>query len=251
MRRNSASSFYHSEALGSVTELTGIGEATTDTYLYDAFGSLLASSGSSVNPFRYGGKVGYYRIADGSLLSAGFRELAPGLGRWLSRDPLRGWIVPFASGWHPQMLSYVLRSGARVRIICFPADICAGLDPKTIRTSLLNMQWEAGYRYCANMPTFCFDPSGLSWCLLLFIIVLGVAVVFPYCVLPFLSRPKPKRRKSKGKGSGKYVLHRGPHGEGIIESEDSMDLEEEEEYPHTIEPRYYPPPPTRCPIAGR
>ena len=32
----------------------------TDSYLYDSFGNILLTSGSTVNAFRYVGRLGYY-----------------------------------------------------------------------------------------------------------------------------------------------------------------------------------------------
>ncbi|MBM3500427.1 MAG: hypothetical protein FJX74_17355, partial [Armatimonadetes bacterium] len=57
MRRASTTSFYHSDALGSTRALTDGDEAVTDTYLYSAFGNLLASTGSTENPYRYIGEL--------------------------------------------------------------------------------------------------------------------------------------------------------------------------------------------------
>ena len=59
-RRGSTSSFYHFEALGSTRNLTASNGATSDSFLYDAFGNLVTSSGSTVNPFRFVGQLGYY-----------------------------------------------------------------------------------------------------------------------------------------------------------------------------------------------
>ena len=47
MRRDSASSFYHYNHLGTALALTGADEAVTDTYRHDAWGVLLASTGST------------------------------------------------------------------------------------------------------------------------------------------------------------------------------------------------------------
>jgi len=57
-------------------------------YLYSAFGpELLAPAGS--NPYRFGGQVGYYRD-EAERLYIRAREYAPGVGRWVSRDPIVG-----------------------------------------------------------------------------------------------------------------------------------------------------------------
>jgi len=49
-RRSNASSFYHFDAIGSTRALTAADQSTTDTYLYEAFGTLRTSSGTTTNP---------------------------------------------------------------------------------------------------------------------------------------------------------------------------------------------------------
>ena len=62
----------------------------TDSYLYDSFGNMLLTSGSTTNWFRYDGREGY--LLDGDLepyfLRARFYN--PPTARFLSREP--GWI---------------------------------------------------------------------------------------------------------------------------------------------------------------
>jgi len=56
-------------------------------YEYNPFGGVLVASGplADSNPFRFSTK---YEDAETSLLYYGFRYCSPGLGRWLSRDPI-------------------------------------------------------------------------------------------------------------------------------------------------------------------
>jgi RHS repeat-associated protein len=69
-----------------VTSLTNAAGAAAETYTYDSFGKLTASSGSVANPFRYTGRefdstTGlYYYLA---------RYYDPSTGRFLSEDPLQ------------------------------------------------------------------------------------------------------------------------------------------------------------------
>jgi RHS repeat-associated protein len=86
MLRAGATSFYEQDGLGSVTSLTNAAGAVAETYTYDAFGKLTASSGSITNPFRYTGRefdsttgLYYYR--------ARYRD--PYIGRFVSEDPIR------------------------------------------------------------------------------------------------------------------------------------------------------------------
>ncbi|MEA3399786.1 MAG: hypothetical protein U9R79_00940 [Armatimonadota bacterium] len=62
MRRDNESSFYHFNHLGTALALTGADGAVTDTYRHDAWGVLLESTGSTVNPHTYVGRERYYRM---------------------------------------------------------------------------------------------------------------------------------------------------------------------------------------------
>ncbi|MDD2942933.1 MAG: hypothetical protein PHC51_08225 [bacterium] len=80
------SRWLHYGPQGEARYLTDASGAITDSYNYSAYGVVTSSTGSSYNPFRYGGKVGYYSY--GGLILAGQRWYHPGLMRWLSRDPI-------------------------------------------------------------------------------------------------------------------------------------------------------------------
>ncbi|MEA3402450.1 MAG: hypothetical protein U9R79_14530 [Armatimonadota bacterium] len=67
MRRDSTSSFYHFNHLGTTLALTGADEAVSDTYRHDAWGVLLASTGSTVNTW----DECVWHESDGNTLSAG------------------------------------------------------------------------------------------------------------------------------------------------------------------------------------
>ena len=81
-----ASFWYQYGPQGEARALTN--SAGTDTYRYTAYGELLGSTGSTVNPFRYGGKFGYYTDVYSGLIIAGQRWYSPQLLRWLTRDPI-------------------------------------------------------------------------------------------------------------------------------------------------------------------
>jgi len=53
MLRSSATSYFHADGLGSVTSLSNAAGSIANTYTYDSFGKLTASTGSLVNPFQY------------------------------------------------------------------------------------------------------------------------------------------------------------------------------------------------------
>jgi YD repeat-containing protein len=60
-RRGSVSSFYGVDQQANVRMLADSTGAVSDSYLFKAFGEELASTGSTINPLRFGGLVGYYR----------------------------------------------------------------------------------------------------------------------------------------------------------------------------------------------
>jgi RHS repeat-associated protein len=85
MLRSSATSYYHADALGSITSLSNTAGALANTYTYDSFGKLTASMGSLVNPFRYTARESdtetglyYYRA----------RYYDPSIGRFIGEDPV-------------------------------------------------------------------------------------------------------------------------------------------------------------------
>ena len=71
----------------STRQLTDAGETITDSYVYDAFGVLIAHSGTTVNDYLYAGEqydpnTGFYYLRA--------RYLNPYVGRFITQDPFRG-----------------------------------------------------------------------------------------------------------------------------------------------------------------
>ncbi len=84
-RRNSTSSYYAFD-LSANTRALFNGAGITDRYLYGAFGVEQIVTGSTENPMRFGGQVGYFRdLAERLYVRARWYEV--GVGRWVSRDP--------------------------------------------------------------------------------------------------------------------------------------------------------------------
>jgi RHS repeat-associated protein len=86
MLRSGATSYFHADGLGSVTSLSNAAGSIANTYTYDSFGKLTASTGSLVNPFQYTARESdtetglyYYRA----------RYYDPGTGRFVAEDPLQ------------------------------------------------------------------------------------------------------------------------------------------------------------------
>ena len=83
--RSGATSYNEADGLGSVTSLSNSSGALANTYTYDSFGKLTASSGIVTNPQRYTGRDSdsetgfyYYRA----------RYYDPAIGRFISEDPI-------------------------------------------------------------------------------------------------------------------------------------------------------------------
>ncbi|QDV52178.1 RHS repeat domain-containing protein [Gimesia fumaroli] len=86
--RDADSSFYHFDPLGSTRELTDASETVTDSYLYSVFGKVKSSIGTTVNPYQWVGKEGYYHDAESGLYSLRNRFYGAGEGRFKSEDPI-------------------------------------------------------------------------------------------------------------------------------------------------------------------
>lgn len=87
-RRSGVASYLLFDPLGSTTRLTDGMQNVTDTYLYTAFGAILASSGSTFNLFRWVGAQGYSYDADLSVNFVRRRYLQSSTARWCSADPV-------------------------------------------------------------------------------------------------------------------------------------------------------------------
>jgi RHS repeat-associated protein len=81
--------------------------AITDNYVLDTFGRLIASSGTTPNPYRFGAAWGYITDTPGSgLLQLGARYYWPELGRFVTEDPLGDGVNWYAyAGNNPVLLA--------------------------------------------------------------------------------------------------------------------------------------------------
>jgi RHS repeat-associated protein len=129
MRRQNTTYYYMLDALGSVRKLTDSSQATTDSYSYEAFGAIVASAGSTTNPYRYVGSLGYYRDSTSGLLHVGTRYYWPAVGRFTTQDPFR----------EAENAREVGRAGA---------------------TDKASANW---YQYVGNSPASKVDPEGLQF----------------------------------------------------------------------------------------
>jgi RHS repeat-associated protein len=86
MLRSGTTSYYEADGLDSVTSLSNAAGALANTYTYDSFGNIVASSGSLVNSFRYTGRE---FDAETNLQFSRARYYDQTTGRFLSEDPIR------------------------------------------------------------------------------------------------------------------------------------------------------------------
>jgi RHS repeat-associated protein len=84
--RSSSTSYYEQDGLGTVTSLSSGAGALAQTYTFDSFGKVTASSGSLINPFQFTARE-FDPESNLSFFRARFYD--PATGRFLSEDPLR------------------------------------------------------------------------------------------------------------------------------------------------------------------
>ena len=87
-RRGTTSHYHHHDALGSTRFLTDTSGNVADTYLHDAWGNTVASTGTTVNPFKWVGKYGYYTDDSTGQVYVRARMYQPTVASWMSVDPL-------------------------------------------------------------------------------------------------------------------------------------------------------------------
>jgi RHS repeat-associated protein len=135
-RRGTTTTFLHG-GLKSVDAQSRPTQALSATRTYDAFGNATASSGTWRGPFGYAGGYGYQEDATGLRL-LGHRFYDPGIGRFLTRDPVkdgRNWYVYCGNdpvnGADPEGLTArsvlrIVKSGIKV-VTVIPAAVIFGL----------------------------------------------------------------------------------------------------------------------------
>jgi RHS repeat-associated protein len=84
--RSGTTSYYEQDGMGSISSLSNATGALSNTYTYDSFGRLVASTGTLANPYQYTGRE---FDAETGLYFNRARYLDPTNGRWLSEDPIR------------------------------------------------------------------------------------------------------------------------------------------------------------------
>jgi len=74
--------------IGTARGLVDVSGTVTDSYELDTFGRSVSSSGTTPNPYRFGGAWGYITDPSG-MLQLGARFYWPEVGRFVSHDPIR------------------------------------------------------------------------------------------------------------------------------------------------------------------
>ena len=82
---------YHFDWIGSTRALTDAAQTVTATYNYEAFGTVVGSTGSSGNTYKFDGAWRYRDDGDFGLVHVGARYYEPATGRWVSKDVV--WIA--------------------------------------------------------------------------------------------------------------------------------------------------------------
>lgn len=85
--QNSNITFYNVDGLGSVTSLNDSTGAIQQTYTYDAWGNVRATTGTLANPFTYTARESG-QSAEAGLMFYRARYLQPSIGRFISEDPM-------------------------------------------------------------------------------------------------------------------------------------------------------------------
>ena len=87
--RNGVTSYYHYDGRGDTIALTDDAGNVTDTKEYDAWGNVIASSGSTVMHYQFGGMLGYTIDQTVQLHYIRRRFFKATAARWISDDPIR------------------------------------------------------------------------------------------------------------------------------------------------------------------
>ena len=154
MLRSGATSYYHTDGLGSITSLTSASGTIGQTYTFDSFGKLTNSAGSLTNPFRYTARefdpetnLNFYRA----------RYYDPSIGRFLSEDPIGFNAKQF--NFYP----YVSNNPAR---LVDPFGTCPQFDSVTdyhLKCQKIPTVKDRCACHCVYSDQSCFDTCTACW----------------------------------------------------------------------------------------
>jgi RHS repeat-associated protein len=138
MDRGGQTFFYHTDGLGSITQITDSAKQTVASYTYDAFGNITSQTGSLNNSYTYTGReydqesgLHYYRA----------RYYDPKIGRFLQPDPLGMGMVILIRQYSP---------GSPISRFLYHSSLGNPLAISNV------------YSYVGNNPINFVDPLGLK-----------------------------------------------------------------------------------------
>jgi RHS repeat-associated protein len=185
-------SFYHTDALGSIRILTNLDETITDTYIYDAFGTSQASTGSTPNPYRFAGEQfdppsGLYYLRA--------RYAHPGMGRFLSADPFAGNL---ASPVTRHQYLYAQADPVNKRDPSGQVTLAEMTIANSIRNILMEIQTTTGF----GLLDLSSDGEDAAF------VNLALGIAMP--VIGIVARPLIRAARAKVHAGGWLHLHEGP-----------------------------------------
>ncbi len=175
VHQSGGSSFYVPDHQGTTRQLANASQTVTDTLLCDAWGREVASTGTTVNPFRYEGQYGLFRDV-ATRLNAQQRHLDVVNGRWLGRDPT--WQVGANRFAYVSNLPTMYVDPTGLDAMGVGAGIAAGVAAGA--TQIVNPS-------APSFPTM--NAAAAAWCKKLF--VTGVTFEMCCCIVPSNSGGKP------------------------------------------------------------
>jgi len=119
-RRGETTSYYHYDGLGSTVALTNESEEVTDTFRYRAYGEPVVRTGTTENPFRWVGALGYYWDEELGQYYVRARHYEPSVARWMSQDPI---------GYQGSMNTYWYASDNPARVVDPSGLVVVELSP--------------------------------------------------------------------------------------------------------------------------
>jgi len=133
--RSGTTSYYEQDGLDAVSSMSYTTAALANTYTYDSFGKLTASTGTLINPFQYTGRE---FVSETELLNYWHRYYDPTIGRFLSEDPLRweqGATFYSYVGNNPVLRTDPLGLGPNVGMMINPIDMALTNFPLESKTA--------------------------------------------------------------------------------------------------------------------
>ena len=159
--RGGIASYYEQDALGSATSLSDSASNLANTYIFDSFGILTASTGTLTNPFQYTGRdfdpetglryyrARYYDATSGRFLSEDPSGFGGGINKYayVMNDPI-SWVDPTGLARSPEECRKLLEDiERRVDIL---REKISKYDP--VQDGLGGAPYQAGGRMGVTVP---------------------------------------------------------------------------------------------------